>query len=265
MASTAGLATDSRVNDALFAWHLLGVKFLDAFIFKNWKKDLEDNTMYAFEVGMSQMLSKIFGVPSKKFDGDGTIQFSYPLENGDDSSVDEAKFDRSDLTQMFDPSLIKLFQSAHESGKNQLRIVLETRPIASGFYRFYTLPFFLREEIERNPEIFRITSIGSNEEKQNLYSDHIAEKLRFQGYVETTVAAEVFMVCEEKFQVLDAETGVVLQGQEGVPVTQNVGHVVTFETTGRVSGDYPYLQKPDNWRIIDIDDLVSVKKWYHIP
>ena len=90
---------------------------------------------------------------------------------------------------------------------------------------------------------------------------------------ETTIAAEVYLECEETFCVTDAETGVVLQGQAPAPpdgpALRRVGHVVTFEMTtrNRLDEQFPYFLRtdPGNWQMTDIDDLVSVKKWYHIP
>lgn len=90
--------------------------------------------------------------------------------------------------------------------------------------------------------------------------------MQARGKLETTVEIQVLVECQETFQVLDAETGLVLQGSADGAV-QTVWHLACFETTV-VSADsdhFPYLTKSPrgNFQLTNIDDLLGPKTWYH--
>ena len=263
-----------------FAVLFLGVSLTDALIFGNWKHELAQNMAFAFIQGLSGIISNVYRIqPEETLVDDETVSFSFPVDkettnnnDGDSSeSQEEPKVYSPHVEEMLARPLRKLFESAHESGRDQLRIVLETKPVSSHFYRFYAIPFYTRNELEENPTIIKDLYNDGKPEWNTLFNTlqgHTMDQLERHDAVDTTLAAEVYIICEEKFQVLDAETGMVLQGPEGVPATQKVGHVVTFEMTTRNHSisNFPYMRtEPGNWQITDIDDLVSVKKWYHIP
>uniref|UniRef100_A0A7S3P9X7 Uncharacterized protein n=1 Tax=Amphora coffeiformis TaxID=265554 RepID=A0A7S3P9X7_9STRA len=226
---------------------------------------------YAFLQGLAGMMSNVYRIPvdSTLVDDDDAVKFSFPFEGV--SREDEDDKSVLDIHQMMAPDLRKLFESAHESGRDQLRILLETKPVKSYFYRLYVVPFYTRDDLETHSSVLKKLYNNGSPEFNTMFKDlheHAYEALDRFGYVETTVAAEVYIICEEKFQVVDAETGVVLQGPEGVPMAQEVGHVVTFEMTVKntIDDHFPYWIRTElgNWQILDIDDLVSTKKWYHV-
>ena len=257
-------------NQTLFASMFLGVPLWDIFLFGGWKADLSKNMTYAFLQGLAGIMSNVYKIPrdSALVDNEGAVKFSFPLEDASKDGDDESP---PDLNQMLAPPLRELFKSAHESGRDQLRILLETKPKKSLFYGLHVVPLYTRDAIEADPSILKTLYNNGDPDWNELTSimhTRSLEQLERYGYVETSVAAEVYILCEEKFQVIDAKTGVVLQGQQGAPIAQEVGHVVTFEMTSkiRVRDTFPFGYRIElgNWQIIDIDDLVSTKKWYHV-
>lgn len=87
------------------------------------------------------------------------------------------------------------------------------------------------------------------------------------GQLKTTAEIQVLVECNEIFQVIDKSTGVVvLQGSEDGQ-TNNVLHVVRFETTvvSQAQDTFPYFvsSKPGNWQITNIDDLLGPVPWYN--
>ena len=259
-----------------FASLFLGVSLWDAFVTKRWKPELTESMTYAFVRGLAGIISNVYRIPFETSSLDNEkVKFSYPVQEKESTSENGNTDDSSycpQVDQMLAPPLRELFKSAHESGRDQLRILLETTPVRSHFYRLYAIPFFTRDVIEKDPSILtKLFNDGKPDWNTvfEILQTRCFEQLDRHDYVETTIAAEVYIICEEKFQVLDAETGVVLQGPEGVAMPQEVGHVVTFEMTARThpSDNFPYLLHGEqgNWQITDIDDLVSSKKWYHVP
>jgi hypothetical protein len=237
-----------------------------------WKAELSDSMTYAFLQGVSGIISNTFRIPYDSGTGDSeSVSIQYPYE-GETPANDDPKLYCPQVDQMLSPPLRKLFQSAHASGRDQLRILLETRPVRSTFYRLYAVPFYTKEALEADPSILKTLFNGGKPEWGTVYESiytRSMEQLELYDRVETTVAAEVYVICEERFQVVDAETGVVLQGPEGASLTREVGHLATFEMTSTNYQEeaFPYGIRTErgNWQLIDIDDLVSTQKWYHMP
>lgn len=266
----------------LLAYIHLGVPFLDVtFYKKQWRKDLSENMTLAFMQGLSAIMSNTFQIPIN--DAGESVEFVYePRKSTTDdvkNSEEGTRFDNVQYNQMIATPLQKLFQSAHESGRDQLRIILETKPIHNQFLRLYGVPCLSRDDFERDAvflrDIFNPDAPPKDRNPTRMYDEitkRFPEKFQKNKMLNGTVAAEVLIVCEEKFQVADAETGVVLQGSEGIPVTQEVGHVVTFEMEAHTLArkeEFPEARNllgalPGNWQMTDIDDLVSVRKWYHM-
>lgn len=255
-----------------FASLYLGVPLWDSMVVGKWKAELSDSMTYAFLQGVSGIISNTFRIPYDSGTGDSeSVSIQYPYE-GETPANDDPKLYCPQVDQMLSPPLRKLFQSAHASGRDQLRILLETRPVRSTFYRLYAVPFYTKEALEADPSILKTLFNGGKPEWGTVYESiytRSMEQLELYDRVETTVAAEVYVICEERFQVVDAETGVVLQGPEGASLTREVGHLATFEMTSTNYQEeaFPYGIRTErgNWQLIDIDDLVSTQKWYHMP
>ena len=181
------------------------------------------------------------------------------------------------IDQMLDEPLRKLFQSAHEHGKNRLQIRLQMTPTSRRVVvSIFCLPFVTRQDAERDPalagrvrDMFRgLLSTGERPISQINILEYTQERLaQDRANLRTTVELQVLVECDEIFQVVDRETGQVLQGSTDGAVRQ-VWHLVRLETTTTFtpSTTFPYLPQVDvgNWIITDIDDLLGPKKWYHL-
>ena len=181
------------------------------------------------------------------------------------------------IDQMLDEPLRKLFQSAHEHGKNRLQIRLQMTPTSRRVVvSIFCLPFVTRQDAERDPalagrvrDMFRgLLSTGERPISQINILEYTQERLaQDRANLRTTVELQVLVECDEIFQVVDRETGQVLQGSADGEV-RRVWHLVCLETTSTFS---PWLYFPlrgrvevGNWIITDIDDLLGPKKWYHM-
>jgi hypothetical protein len=164
--------------------------------------------------------------------------------------------------------LRNLFESAHESGKDQLIIHLEMEPIHAYFYNIFCYPYVTREMAEKDPDRIKMVrglkrlkpAEGFGKVVETLNSD-----MDRKGRLETTVEVQVLVICNEVFQVLDRTSGAVLQGSKDGAV-QTVCHVVRLENTALQvlpeDGNGSQLTL-SNWQITDIDDLLNGPiAWY---
>ena len=158
-----------------------------------------------------------------------------------------------------------MYESAHESGRDQLLIRLQTEPVSAHLINLACLPYVTRDDDPEKLPAMRQVRMGRGGFQTVMRL--LDEDLRRHGKLETTVEAQVLVVCREIFQVRDRTTGQVLQGSlEGDGEEQVVGHVVRLEcTSGQElligSSDLRYYQS--DWQITDIDDLLSGPvAWY---
>lgn len=156
---------------------------------------------------------------------------------------------------MIEP-LRKLYQSAHESGRDQLKIKLHMRPIDAKFISLVAFPNVSREQGPAKIKIMREKGArGFRDVFDYVYSDVMEDQK-----LETTVEMQVWITCLESFQVIDSQTGVVLQGSvDGLP--QEATHIVRFERTVRTDVE-GLTSTYSNWKITDIDDMLGHKAWY---
>eukprot|EP00523_Entomoneis_sp_CCMP467_P008325 CAMPEP_0168726842 /NCGR_PEP_ID=MMETSP0724-20121128/4874_1 /TAXON_ID=265536 /ORGANISM="Amphiprora sp., Strain CCMP467" /LENGTH=533 /DNA_ID=CAMNT_0008773663 /DNA_START=144 /DNA_END=1746 /DNA_ORIENTATION=+ len=190
---------------------------------------------------------------SPQFDVSFTYPPPSPPPSSSDNSSKEDKETESngnnsrnfcpEIPDMMRPELRRLFQAAHESGVHQLRIRLQLVPVRTYFHRLYCLPFLTRHHVtdvntEVLQEAFLKNGSNNNDSKkappQEFYFDmnslySISMGLMQQQFtnpamkttstgspvLETTVAAEVLIICQEVFSVWDAETGELVQGYDG--------------------------------------------------
>ena len=169
-----------------------------------------------------------------------------------------------DTESMISRPLRELYRSAHISGKDQLRIRLQTKPIDAVLYNLACFPSLTRDMATRNPEKFRalVHDLSSYQFSDRL-ADHV-EKVTSTGKMETTMEIQVVIKCEEIFQVFDATTGALLQGSQDGAV-RIVTHLARFETTSvfAPTDRFPYFRTiVGNWQLTDIDDLLGSKTWY---
>jgi hypothetical protein len=217
-------------------------------------------------------------------DGDDVIIPPPPQEEGNINDNKEENDNNSnnrtslptndnDLDMICRP-LRNLFQSAHQSGRDQLQIKLQTEPVRATLYNVFCFPYVSREAIEHDPELLNRTrailqlSRTSPIAAFNLLQDHVDHELQLHDELRTTVEVQVIIECNELFQVIDRETGLVVQGSVDGKIQQGILHVVRFESTviTKAQESFPYLvsSKPGNWKITDIDDVISPTAWYNV-
>jgi hypothetical protein len=177
-------------------------------------------------------------------------------------SEGETKWDL-DVNEMMIEPLRKLYESAHESGRDQLIIRLQTKPVEAAIYNLTCIPYVSREVALKNPQRLQETRLVKfGQAGMTTVLDNLEHDLDEKGKLETTVEMQVLISCLESFQVLDRETGAVLQGSPD-GLLQEVTHLVRFETTSvqeiKDGRAYNYFT---NWKITDIDDMLGHVAWY---
>ena len=189
------------------------------------------------------------------------------------------------VRDMMTRDLRQLYESAHASGVHQLQIQLQLTPVRAYFHRFYAMPFLSKRHVLDDPTLLTKTFLQQESDTQfvvswnNMYNLSISlmnqqlmerQAASERAQLETSIAAEVLVVCEERFCVTDITTGQVLQGSS-TPEPREVAHLVTMEQTVVTTDDMsrsgllPRIQStPSNWQIADIDDLLGADKWFHV-
>lgn len=240
------------------------------------EEDIAHSTSWAFAQAVAGVVSDVYQVPLADIALDDKVNFQFPPVEGA-SVLQEGDVDKDkdsycpDSESMMDRPLRNLFQSAHESGKNQLQIRLEMQPKSTKFHSLFALPFVSRAAVEKDPNILEKTyrnmalmRTNPREGFQNVYKG-VEEQQKKDGKLSTTVECQVLVECDEIFQVVDLNTGVVLQGHED-GLVRSVVHLVRMEktVTTDVGDDTSYFPniRQGNWQITDIDDLLGAKKWY---
>lgn len=251
-------------------------KFLTSFASNQWKDELADSAGWAFTQGVGAMMQNTYSVSDtirSQDDESIKVHFHYsPKETSDeatDKSAEKEEPTAADkgMENMFHSKLRKLYESAHESGKDQLRIRLEMAPTGRCFlYNLFGFPFLTRKMVEDDPVLQSI--IHGLTEDGVLHPDYTAVDSLYQqiGHVPddvmTTVEMQVLVECDEVFQVIDSTTGAVLQGTPDASV-QRVLHLARFEVDVKTYG-FGWLSKNKigNWQLTDIDDLLGHTTWY---
>ena len=257
-------------------------KFITSFTSNQWKDELADSAGWAFTQGVGAMIQNTYSVPnavSTLEDDFLKVHFQYPREEAvvEETDISEETADESNVSSsksmdsMFHSKLRKLYESAHQSGKDQLRIRLEMKPTGRCIlYNLFCFPFLTRKMVEGDPVlrsllqgmiidgVFRADYPVVNSVYQHILpsDDHVPD------YVTTTVEMQVLVECDEVFQVIDAKTGAVLQGTlDGSE--QRVLHLARFEVDVKTHGFW-WLSNNElgNWQLTDIDDLLGHTTWY---
>jgi hypothetical protein len=234
------------------------------------EEDIAHSTSWAFAQAVAGVVSDVYQIPLTDVALDDKVNFQFPPPEG--AVLEGDTKDRPDSESMLARPLKNLFKSAHESGKHQLKIRLEMQPKSTKFHSMFALPFVTRAAVEKDPSILEKTYrnmalMRSNPREgfQNVYKG-VEEQQKRHGKLSTTVEVQVLVECDEIFQVVDLNTGVVLQGHED-GLVRSVVHLVRMEKTVETydSNDaFPYFPdiRQGNWQITDIDDLLGPKKWY---
>jgi hypothetical protein len=172
---------------------------------------------------------------------------------------------------MFSKSLQNLYQSAYTYGKDRYQVKLQTEPVLASLHHIHMYPCITREAHERNPEIvkdFLKAARTSIMELHKLLLEHCGNQYALHDYFETTVDLQVAIQCQELFQVIDRETGIIVQGSND-GLIKPVYHLIRFETNvvTTINQNFPYNTTStlkNNWMITDIDDLITTKSWFSL-
>lgn len=187
--------------------------------------------------------------------------------------------ERKDEDTIFGEGYSKLYKTFHQmshSASQQstdpttqpspLHLTLKSKPVSSRLHRLYSFPFLSRDAVKEEPSrknkylnvIVDSQMQGPVETGRKLFAfadQLIAER----GLMQTTVIAEVVVVCEETFYVKDLTNSEIIQGNTK---EQTVPHVIRMEMdvlVDVVNEEEEWLQS--NWRIADVDDLVGGRWW----
>lgn len=184
------------------------------------------------------------------------------------SASDTTKVDSfcPQIKDMLIEPLRKLYESAHESGRDQLIIKLKMEPVRAFCYNIVCLPYVTRADAIKNPDkIKRMKSIRFVTPREGFRTvfGTLERELGRSGQLQTTVEVQVLVICNEVFQVIDRESGAVLQGSQNGS-EQVVSHLVRLETTAiqEITPESTGKMYYTDWQITDIDDLLGHVAWY---
>ena len=228
----------------------------------NYQRELAEGFGYALVRGVTGIATNVYQV--EPTGADDEIDLTIVA-----SPVSEPQAAPSRTDRMFSRPLQNLYRSAHESGRHQLQVRLHSVPIRTTFYALFAIPFVSRTAVEQDPDLLKETythlSNMANMGRGFTEYSHFMEQrlLANDGILLTTLEAQVIVDCHERFQVLDLETGDVLQGSEDY---RTISHLVRMEmdVESRPNEQFPYLPlvEKGNWVLHDIDDLVGLRPWY---
>lgn len=257
-------------GQALMASVFFPLSFIEAFFIQGWKDELAHASAYAFVQGVVGLMSHTYQLPASR--DDNLLHFAYP--EGDKEGNDEESSDMITSKQaaqnMLGDDLIQLYQSAHESGRGQLQILLQLEITGYQFFDLFALPFVTREAVERDSSLLRDMRDHFRTMREapargfSQFSEYIEQQaMRSDGSLFTTLDLQVLVEVDEIFSVTDKNTGRVVQGDGK---RRQVQHLVRLETTVETipEENFPYVptHKRNDWKIVDIDDLLGTPAWY---
>lgn len=189
------------------------------------------------------------------------LDFTYPLK--EDRSKDFQQFDDVDL--MMESRLRMLYESAHASGKDQIQIRLQTKPISSQIVSLFCFPFLSRRLVQKS-STFKVRYLEFLESMATsprnafpIYEELLEEYAQDGKMPDSTVICQVMVLCDESFWVKDLASGMTIQGFED-GLERKVWHLVRMEMVvemQRSKGFLPVSLAQGNWQITDIDDMLD--------
>jgi hypothetical protein len=265
------------VAQNVIAWDLLKESLWRSFVTGAYRKDLALSAAYAWTRGVQSVVTNVYNAHSKQDDSDDTlIDFTFPNESTTASENNKEQSAQTDTTsRMLSPALVDLYKSAHESGRHQVEICLQSTPVNASLYSLFAIPFVSRGVLQGQPQMVsqvnrflkdfvRLTRGGPVPPQQlfNDYAHWVRDQQERNGKVVTTVEAQVVLTCVELFHVRDKATGEIIQGRLGEP-TPNIQHLVRLEVdvTTTQGSRWPEHEM-GQWQIVDWDDLVEEEVWY---
>lgn len=256
----------------------LGVSWIQIIFTGSWERDLAENFAWAFRKGAAGLLSKTFSIPidtieiedeseedEMEFGGQITIDTTAQTINAADalaSRESQAEAVNAYFVQsMMEENLVALYEKVDPK---EIQIKMSMKPIWWQFESAFLVPGLTRKHVKGNPSLKGAYQAIGNEfekspsvQKVSEMGEKLASETGLSG--ERSVIAEVSIGCMEGFQVFDALTGEVIQGDDSFE-EKEVQHLVRMEmVTTRASGGG---RRPGNWTVIDIDDSLEGNVWH---
>jgi hypothetical protein len=177
----------------------------------------------------------------------------------------EEKQKLRDVDFIIEQNLRTLYESAHESGKDQMQVRLETKPVAAHLLNMFCFPFLSRNQLKSDPSLkgryLEMLELMTHSPREALpHFHHMVADFEESGRMESTVISQVVLSCDELFWVKNLQTGAIVQGHEDEkfrPVYHLVRMEMVVETHPSKKGFLPFKNTPGNWQITDIDDLLG--------
>lgn len=258
----------------------LNIPWYERLLSSKWKQDLADGSAWAFSRAVAGVLSNTYRVPYDDILSHDDVDFQHTTKFG--SSQDEEQFPESEF--MLDEKLRNLYEAAHDSGKEQMLIHLQMKPMSSKLKSMMFIPFLTRaavkdcpalrhtfrnmamQLVEKERELGRNLSTGeainiSTKQMKELALERVKNHADGYGVLEGTVIAQVLVNCNEVFSVKDLATDKLVQGdgQE-----RYIPHLVRLEMVveGRFYDNGLSTSHISNWVITDWDDLLGGNLWF---
>lgn len=183
---------------------------------------------------------------------------------------------------MLESNLISIYKSAHEHAKHKLQVNLQSTPTSATIMSLFTIPFVTRQEVIDKPALkhcFRdVAKRMKKEESQRGRGLNSIEMMRMGAYeldemaktqmrrrgdtmMQITIVAQVAILCDEIFQVVDVQTGETVQGDDSNRVMKDVSHLVRFEMVVDLDSETGGTEL-GSWQITDWDDILDGNIWY---
>lgn len=261
-----------QLGQDLLSWVFLGMPW---FRKKAWHTDLANSCAWSFTQAVGGILSNVYSINPQQIlgadDDEGKIDFTFPLNennfnNFNDTDVNNentsGKLDNNNLETMMSRPLRNLYQAAHQYGHDHLSIRLQTEPVKAVLHSVFCFPFLTREAAENDPLLLKQILLLDGMDRFKLVRNHIESEYVLHNELRTTIEIQVAISCNERFQVIDRNTGVVVQGSNDGLIREGIIHVVRFEMTVVSSPDEH--ARLGNWQITDIDDLLGPTTWYNV-
>ena len=275
---TSILIHGTAANNLNIPWYALP--------FSGWKQELADSSAWAFSQAVAGVLSNTYTAPLERIandDGDFDVDFHHTTrahsttKTDDDHAIDEKTLNIDD---MLEESLKELYQSAHESGRENIQITLRSKPVSAHFISCFWVPYLTRQQVKEKPNLKRTFQKMQSTVDQKLVNMEKAtptsidvlrlvfkelddfskrQTINHEHYscVESTVVALVQVECDEIFSVVDLNTDTVLQGHADHKI-RRVSHVVRLEQVVNwvMHDTRGFFVENGMWQITDWDDLL---------
>lgn len=280
----------AKQNDTFFHQVMLGSMlqrdWYELLMPSVWKESLADDCAWAFQKGVSALLSRVFQVPIGDIDkedlgiifdsenprqskttiieedeskstgkGDTTKEMS-GKDASNDSKEESVQEEEELCSLMLQKKLIELYANVDPSTTD---LLLCMNPISSKLENVFSV-IFTREAVEDDAELAekgRSMRYASRVTRDPLEVNRMLKDLDKKGkpIAFFTIIADVSIQCLEAFRVKEKSTGQIVTGSTE---PQEVTHLVRLEVTTNLDGG-PHL---GSWRIVDWDDLLEGNVWY---